>query len=1213
MSINDKLWSLITEPVDEQIQTNSQQTPIETPAETPESNNEKPEETDGTDDEYDWVAARQNLDEDYWPYTFTPDGYTERIGPDQTKQQGILPDGSDDMFAGQWVREMFEAHDKRPDDNTWVGYTRDNVRGVQEAGIEYKSLFRHMAFFGMTGYGKSTVLKNLMVQWAFMGHGFCFIDPKGQDIRELLQLLPEDRLEDVVWVEPGNEELDSAVGFNFFDTRLDPGDTGFENEVQEIVNDFVAILREAAGGTSWGATMDSVTKSVTTQLVRNQEENYTILDMYEILGNEDERARFCERYGDGIEQVYLTRLKENYDDEDFDPLLKRIKEWAENRITREMVAHRESSINISEIVEEGKILLVNPSKVPGGATLSMVATFIVRRIWATIRTRADTRKENLDPYFIVMDEFNDLTSGQMDLDGMFSKGRSLRLSLCVANQQPTQLPDEVNEALNNCDNLFTFNPGQSNIQDAQDLSKSFGTEMMDLIDLGKFSLLGRFTVDGEKTDSILVDTFPSYPPRRTEMVGTAVKNRSIEIYGEPRLKKDFDWDSFGLQEKTTSEDGTTNRIAISDGKTVTVEQVLEAIHTAGIRNETLTIENKDGWTTVDNIREEVTKYADSITDGVALDNVLEKLPETLTEEATKSETTYYRLTAEGERKAFVQDSGQSSSAGKAGHRHLLKKGYEAFTQLGYYVTIPTQDGEMPDGVAAPPIQPMNESETFEEAEKLKSKLERKYDRLFELFGDSHVSLEAESTTITKPKQTIKNLAKAMRNDQKCAFLVKDGAESRGTFEYWARTGHRILSDPPFVSNKDIDGNRRFYNDTARGGIRLKNDGFALQKTSDKDTVWRDDGDRIVLEDPKNMVQREKDNVVYTYEYTDAGDIVLEDPDGNEYNTRFPSWSALEASGEFTETNQPLSIFKNAADLKKPSSTKFPYSYKYNKSEKEYVVKSKNGKTISTFDDKDKMLEQYDIIPKPVIPEHLFPHGGYPNEDDWQFIIIPDAGKDIGPQLYDGEDSSGESIIEPLFNGDDPYDAIKHEQADTDDPSNTTETETDTKQRPAPPTANPTPTTDDTPETNSDEVPIASTDSPKSTNDVVKNSDSVWTKPDAEDDDYDPTKDGKNYAKSHAHGNAGDWSGGEARDRDDGNMDDYQTPEEKEDDRLRQEYADKDTTTNTPDATDDPEENTDTKPPSDPLKSNALGKKRLELKKRRRERNADADETTGEAD
>jgi len=81
----------------------------------------------------------------------------------------------------------------------------------------FDSLFRHIWITGTTGYGKTTELLNMMVQWAYAGHGFTYFDPKGRDSRELLRKLPENRLEDVVWIEPGSTIHEKTIGMNFLE------------------------------------------------------------------------------------------------------------------------------------------------------------------------------------------------------------------------------------------------------------------------------------------------------------------------------------------------------------------------------------------------------------------------------------------------------------------------------------------------------------------------------------------------------------------------------------------------------------------------------------------------------------------------------------------------------------------------------------------------------------------------------------------------------------------------------------------------------------------------------------------------------------------------------------------------------------------------------------------------------------------------------------
>jgi len=106
-------------------------------------------------------------------------------------KQAITETVQEGTVAGPFVREMFEAGVDTPSAPLWVGYDKDPQRGFREVPLRFDSLFRHIWITGTTGYGKTTELLNMMVQWAYAGHGFTYFDPKGRDSRELLRKLPE--------------------------------------------------------------------------------------------------------------------------------------------------------------------------------------------------------------------------------------------------------------------------------------------------------------------------------------------------------------------------------------------------------------------------------------------------------------------------------------------------------------------------------------------------------------------------------------------------------------------------------------------------------------------------------------------------------------------------------------------------------------------------------------------------------------------------------------------------------------------------------------------------------------------------------------------------------------------------------------------------------------------------------------------------------------
>ncbi|ERG93991.1 type IV secretion system DNA-binding domain-containing protein [Haloquadratum walsbyi] len=1001
------------------------------------------------------IARKAELEQKYWPYAFTATGHNVKIGGNEVMMADATDyRGKPESYAGQWVREMFEAHQFREEENSWMGYTRDNVKGVQEAGVEHESLFRHLAFFGITGYGKTTVIQNLMVQWALKGHGFCFIDPKENDIYTLLDMLPEDRLDDVIWVEPGSPD-DKIVGFNYFDTNHEHGTAQHENEVTEITEDFVSLLK--ASDPTWGATMDAVAKAISRQLIRS-EETFTIGDMYRIITDDEQREQFAEEFGDDTESMFLDRLTEFYNEKEFDPLIKRFRDWLDNRNTREIVSHRNSKIDITEVVEANKILLVRLANIPSEDIQSLITTSIVRRIWSTVKARQSIPKSERKPYFVIMDEFNQLSKGAMNIKNMLSKGRSFRLSLTIATQAPTQLPDDImEEILTNVDNLCTFNPGANPVA-VSPLASRYDLHPSELQSLNRYELLAKLNVGTKSTEGLLINTFPPYPPRRTRAESEKVIERSLEKYGVEKLDEDAEDDGFALDD-----DAEGDTISVTDDISVPVHQILESIHTAGVRYGTETIKQKTGWVSPENIRSELEKYATDISSGVLFDNLMEMVPRSLINELeTSNSRFYYRLTPEGETQTFIQDTGASQTGGKRGHRRLLSRGYDAFIKLGYDVQLPAQDGEeQPDGIAKPQINPAEEASSITEVEQLTNALETNHPRLYDLFKDNHISIEAESTTTTKPKQTIKNLAKAVNKNRHCVFLVKDGIE-KDDFYYYAKSIYTILEEPKFVNNKQ-HRNRRFYNKSTGSELTLNNGSKALRKRRESDTgrtaqtIWKEEGHDVILEDP--------------------------------------------------DDGPPLAVFDDIDDLKDPSPSKVPFHFEYIQNQSEYVVYDNKNNIIVTYDTKEKLKKEYDVIPGPVIPSHVFSNGEYPSQDEWTIVVIPSDTIDAGPQIFNGYESDDKTEnTEPLLEDHDPFDPIKHTASKVDSSTQ------------------------------------------KLTADVVADSEKVCSNPKPTDSEYNPAKDNSNFHTGYNEdGMDNAYTGGSAREKDkNGDLDSYEITESKPD-------------------------------------------------------------------
>lgn len=108
---------------------------------------------------------------------------------------------------------------------------------------------------------QTALLQDWCVQWAEAGLGFCYVHPRGPDPRDLLARLPEDRLDDVVWLDfrrtkvPDQFDVPAfkRVGLDPFEGPERMIDTSalVSDPIGARTTDFVAACYERYSGVDW--------------------------------------------------------------------------------------------------------------------------------------------------------------------------------------------------------------------------------------------------------------------------------------------------------------------------------------------------------------------------------------------------------------------------------------------------------------------------------------------------------------------------------------------------------------------------------------------------------------------------------------------------------------------------------------------------------------------------------------------------------------------------------------------------------------------------------------------------------------------------------------------------------------------------------------------------------------------------------------------------
>ena len=898
------------------------------------------------------------------------------------KQTGS--DGS--LYMGEDVRQLFvEDHAEDPDMNIWLGYQTRGNNPMDEVGMEKFSWFRHISMFGTTGMGKTTSQKNLINQIVRKGYGCVVIDPKGDMAIELMQEIPESRLDDVIWVEPGSiKHPDRVAAINFLEPSIPEDHPRYDREVESIVDDLQAILK-AEG--YWGAKMAGITKNITRAMIRSNNP-YTLYDMYNVLGQEEKRwnfARSLER--EGVElgdtetgsiitdiRQYSKRIAQMEADE-VDPVVSRLQDWAESPISKEIVSHRNSSVSINDAVEEGKIILVR-NTVSNEEVKRVVSTAIIRRVWATIQSRADEEENEADrePFFMLIDEFDDVVSEDMNVDKMLTKARSGKMSVCLACQNPAQIEEDhegiLRQIFSNTDTMATF--GVRGPDDSELIAKRMGdnVDAEDIRGMPEFRILTRITYmdEGQRklSNAVGLQTFPDYPPLRTKEEAHEAIERSLERYGvEPMANSPEETDLLisggGLQEQTVVDflELVWGEQLKRGAETVTVESFADRFEEAlghpieefpsgiGVPPEMINVHN-------------VSLEDDEDEDPFSMDGEWEYHEDDDTNNLIAYQTekrihiqkpeAEVSITAEGIDAILQQDSGRVQPT--ESHRKTIHDGFRWFSRLGMNLSVPIQSGtgEVCDGLADLPVE--QQGAPAEIAKTLEA-FEEDYPEASAISSGYHINLEAETTTQRKPARTIENVVRASTEGRKAILMVEDGRSDGHGRAYHANRVENILTDPPFYredrmhppgteipddEEPEPEPVRILYNRTDK--LRIGTPGENQEKFAliprGKEAVWVDTGEKLKL-------------------YNGHG------PDAEKWG-----------EAKYSETHYG-------------SSNAFKVWCRYDQYQHEWVVYP--GGDPIRFNNKKELRESYQFVRGPLYMEAMIDQ--LPERDEWEVLILPD--------------------------------------------------------------------------------------------------------------------------------------------------------------------------------------------------------------------------------
>jgi energy-coupling factor transporter ATP-binding protein EcfA2 len=369
-----------------------------------------------------------------------------------------------------------------------------NYRGNREQkfGIKLDDRRRHVYVVGKTGVGKSTLLENMAIHDIQSGKGLAFIDPHGSSAEKLLDFIPEDRLDDVIYFDPS--DMEHPIAFN----PMEQVGTEFRHLVASgLMGVFKKIWVDA-----WSARMEYILNN--TLLALLEYPGSTVLGVLRVFAEPEYRKKIVSNLKDPVIKAFwqneFARYSQRLETEALAAIQNKVGQFVSNPLIRNILGQARSTINMREIMDSGKIFIANLSKGKIGEDNSaLLGAMMIARMQLAAMSRADTPEEKLRDFFLYVDEFQNFATDSFA--NILSEARKYRLSLVLAHQYIGQLVTsegntKVRDAVfGNVGTLITFRIGAA---DAEFLEPEFMPEFtqQDLVNLAKANVYLKLMIDG---------------------------------------------------------------------------------------------------------------------------------------------------------------------------------------------------------------------------------------------------------------------------------------------------------------------------------------------------------------------------------------------------------------------------------------------------------------------------------------------------------------------------------------------------------------------------------------------------------------------------------------------------------------------------------------------------------------------------------------------
>jgi CxxC-x17-CxxC domain-containing protein len=409
-------------------------------------------------------------------------------------------------------------------------FAKTNFRNQERVfGIKEDDRRRHMYIIGKTGMGKSNLLENMAIQDIRNGSGVCVVDPHGEFAEKMLRAVPANRINDVVYFNPADIEF--PVAFNILEA-VD------EDKKNLVASGMMGVFKKIWPDV-WSSRMEYILNNAILALLDYP--GSTLLGVNRMMSDKDYRKRVYTKIKDPVVKAFWINEFDKWEDkfrkEAVAAIQNKVGQFLSYTLVRHIIGQPKSTIDMREIMDNQKILIVNLSKGRiGEDAMRLLGGMIITKIQLAAMSRVDIPEEERKDFYLYVDEFQNFATESFA--NILSEARKYRLSLILAHQYINQLIFDGNATVRDAifGNVGTIVSFRVGAEDAEALEKEFDPVflMNDIVNLSKYDIYLKLMIDGIAGDAFSARTLPPADISDTIAAEQKVIAVSRERYGKSR-------------------------------------------------------------------------------------------------------------------------------------------------------------------------------------------------------------------------------------------------------------------------------------------------------------------------------------------------------------------------------------------------------------------------------------------------------------------------------------------------------------------------------------------------------------------------------------------------------------------------------------------------------------------------------------------------------